>query len=91
MRLLEPGLEDGGLTPLGIPGLAGFFLALLEEPGNAGGPWAIAITYAFGGEHGDVLIVARRGRDEIRRQGQPVDAAIEVFKEAKAHCQAIAA
>jgi hypothetical protein len=66
----------------GSPGFAGYFLGLLEEPGNRGGPWTIAITFAFGGEHGDVLIVARRGRDEIRRQGQPVEAAVEVFKEA---------
>lgn len=88
LKLLEPGLEEGGLTPLGIPGFAGFFLTTLEEPSNRGGAWTIAITWAFGGEHGEVLVVARRGDVEIRRQGQPVDAAIEVFKEAVAQQRA---
>lgn len=88
LKLLEPGLEEGGLTPLGIPGFAGFFLAMLEEPKNRGGAWTIAINFAFGGDHGDVIIVARRGDVEIRRQGQPVDAAIEVFRESVAQQRA---
>lgn len=82
LTLLEPQIPDGGLTPLGIPGFAGFFLSQLEEPANQGGPWSIAITPAFAGADGDLLIVAARDDDHVQSAGPAVEAAITVFREA---------
>lgn len=79
LQLLEPPNPDGGLTPLGIPGFAGFFLSLLEEQEG----WAIAITRAFAGEPDDVLIIAARGGERIQIVGQPAVAAVEVFRQAR--------
>jgi hypothetical protein len=73
----EPGFD--GLTPLGVPGFAGLFLSLLEDPDHQGGPWTIAIAPSIAG---DVVIVARRRGVEIRRQGPPVETAVEIFKAA---------
>lgn len=72
--------DDGGLTLLGIPGFAGFFLSLLER--NDG--WAISVTHGFAGEPGDVLIVAARDGDRVQEEGDPAVAAVEVFRRASA-------
>jgi hypothetical protein len=80
LQLREPDVDDG-LTPLGVPGFAGLFLSLLEDPDHRGGPWTVSIAPSI---LGDVVIVARRGDVELRRQGHPVEASIEVFKAAMA-------
>lgn len=79
LQILFPNPHDGhGLTPLGIPGFAGFFLSLLEQEG-----FVISITWAFAGDHGDVLIVAARGNGHIEASGAPAAAAVEVFRQVR--------
>jgi hypothetical protein len=42
----------------------------------------ISVTPSFAGEEGDVLIVAAKGNDHVHATGQPVEAAIEVHRQA---------
>lgn len=78
LSFLHPPVWGEALTPLGIPGFAGFFLSLLEENG-----WAVSITRAFAGDAGDLLVVAARGNDHVEYSGAPADAAVEVFRQAR--------
>jgi hypothetical protein len=78
LQLLDPPVIEGGLTPLGIPGFAGFFLSLLEEDG-----WAVSITHAFAGTAGELLIVAAREDEHVQRAAPAAVAAVEVFKRAR--------
>lgn len=76
--LLHPAEGVDGLTSLGIPGFAGFFLSLLEVDG-----WAISATPAFASEAGDILIVAARGNDHVEAAGHPSVAAVDVYRNAR--------
>jgi hypothetical protein len=78
LSFLHPPEPGEALTPLGIPGFAGFFLSLLEEDG-----WAVSITRAFAGDAGDFLIVAARGDDHVQASGAPANAAVDVFRQAR--------
>lgn len=76
--LLHPAENGEGLTKLGIPGFAGFFLSLLEVDG-----WAVSATPAFASPDGEILIVAAHGDRHVQAAGDPATAAVDVYRQAR--------